>query len=782
MSSAIEKIHYNVNLVKNQSYIFVGRLKNPYAISLSKSSWNKAFKVFWNKYQIKETDMRQKTATFTSPHYFDLTTGQYNVLVTSPYHEDFGGIILSIDYNSKTGLYEYQCQDFSRKYQGKFNLINKNNNYYDLLRLFITKLAVANKNGRVSSNKLSKFKSSLAGLRPIHYYDQKVWENGINFNPMLNVQQMIFKDVSYIEAIRDLVFSTGAYIDVYFDKYGVLQVEPFSKQDWIENGIYLTTPELASSKFKFDTTNIITNVIVNSEDKLKAGNYYSSDKLVRLDLSAFFGNMTATIENPNKSDSPTIKTKTSTKTKQKEGKGITVFMNIDHIHGKSADKKLMKDIGKYLKKRGYKVEYGGIGPSYHYSQINRVKKGGIYLCIYGGACAGTLREHWSSSHYKNVLKKKKAKMVVAFLSPPASDITHLKWLPRAHDDNFSPRSFKGVKNPFKKLLNAGIGVVVGKNAKEIASKFPNFKLDTAKKVNKIVKQTIDVNTANYLNNEMIEARNRISESVRDLLSLKITLPLGNPLLKRLHTNMFLFTELPEEFVLENFSTIAEVLNSNYNRFVGYSLNRWYIEGVTINNDGSNFNMELDVNPFPSSVRKYREGRLKLEDDYKSAIESKNKNNSRNATTSSSKNHTLKGGEGKTIDNLVRRIVKKETDELKKAKLIHEWLKKNVRYGSYVCSRYNSAEKCYKNRRHLNCADTSRLTASMMRSAGLNCYVVHRTRKGGHFWTIIVIDGKKYASDQTGNGSAWNTVWTSSGRVKASNGGKYTKRCGKEPSC
>ena len=78
----------------------------------------------------------------------------------------------------------------------------------------------------------------------------------------------------HIEAIRNLVFSTGAHIDVYFNKYGVLQIEPFSKEDWLQSGIYLTTPELASSKFKFDTTNIITGVVVNSQDSLKKGHSY----------------------------------------------------------------------------------------------------------------------------------------------------------------------------------------------------------------------------------------------------------------------------------------------------------------------------------------------------------------------------------------------------------------------------------------------------------------------------------------------------------------------------
>ena len=464
-------------------------------------------------------------------------------------------------------------------------------------------------------------------------------------------------------------------------------------------------------------------------------------------------------------------------------------MNIDNIHSKSADMKLMKDIGKLLKKRGYKVEIGGIGPGYHYSQINRVKKNGIYMCIYGGACAGTLKEHWESNHYKSVLKKKKAKMVIAFLSPPSTNIHNLKWLPRAHDDNFSPSSFRGVNNPEKKMLDAGIGVVIGKNAKEIASKFPNFQTTTkkttsSKKTTKKTTKPISTNTAMYINNEMASARNRLSDSIRDLLSFKLTLPLGNPLLKRLHTNMFLYTELPEEFVLENFSTLAEVLNSTYNRYVGYALNRWYIETVTITNDGTRFDAELELNPFPSTIKKYRESRMKLENDYKSAVQSKSTSSSKTTkkSTNSSKNTTLKGGEGKTIDNLVKKIIGDETNELKKAKLIHEWLRKNVRYSGYECTKYNTPEKCYNNRRHLNCADTARLTASMMRSAGLKCYIVHRTYNGGHFWTIIEINGKKYASDQTGDGSAWNTVWAKSGRTTVSNGGSYSRKNGKVPDC
>lgn len=155
---------------------------------------------------------------------------------------------------------------------------------------------------------------------------------------------------------------------------------------------------------------------------------------------------------------------------------------------------------------------------------------------------------------------------------------------------------------------------------------------------------------------------------------------------------------------------------------------------------------------------------------------------KSSSESSGSNSELAGGEGETIDSLVEKIVGDETNELKKCKLVHQWLKENVRYSRYDCTRYNTPEKCLENKVHLNCADTARLTRAMMASAGLDCYVVHRTTNGGHFWVIIEIDGKKYASDQTGNGSEFNTVWAKSGRTSVSDGGSYTRKNGKNPDC
>ena len=271
------------------------------------------------------------------------------------------------------------------------------------------------------------------------------------------------------------------------------------------------------------------------------------------------------------------------------------------------------------------------------------------------------------------------------------------------------------------------------------------------------------------------AKNEIVESIRDLLSLKVTLPLGNPDLKNVHTNQFCQTELPKEFLLENFGIIAKALNSTYNRNVGYTVNKWYIESRTITNDGNKFTMDLELNPFASTLIQYSDNKDSYVKAYTDALNQQNQNNTTNTTVpSATGNTTIKGGEGKVIDDLAKKIVGKETDALKKAKLIHEWLIKNVTYKLYSCSKYKSAESAYNNRSHLNCADTARLTRALMSSAGLDAQVVHYYHPSkGHFWTMITINGKKYFSDATSKTRKFNTVW---------NNYKSYSVNGKNPSC
>jgi hypothetical protein len=56
------------------------------------------------------------------------------------------------------------------------------------------------------------------------------------------------------------------------------------------------------------------------------------------------------------------------------------------------------------------------------------------------------------SYYKKLVASKK---VFSVWIPPATDITGLAWLPRSHDDTFSPSSFTGLAHPDQYLLSNG---------------------------------------------------------------------------------------------------------------------------------------------------------------------------------------------------------------------------------------------------------------------------------------------------------------------------------------
>ena len=293
----------------------------------------------------------------------------------------------------------------------------------------------------------------------------------------------------------------------------------------------------------------------------------------------------------------------------------------------------------------------------------------------------------------------------------------------------------------------------------------------------------------------MKAKDLITEHARDYLTAKVKIPLGNPALKNVHTNQFLFMEFPSDFSLQNWETIAKALNSSETRYGGYSKTRWYIEGCTIDVDmKGKAEMSLDLNAFASTTKEFTEGYRALTTAYEDAV-NKTVSSTKATTTSSTKqttnavsngkNTTLKGGEGSFIDNKVKSIVGNETDALKKAKLIHEHIRSKQKYAYYTDSKYSSAKACYEHIKAINCADMSRLTASMMRSAGIDCYVVHSTC---HYYTVLKINGKLYCSDNASSASTgrdFNKYWKGSSchsgsTVYFKGKSSYDKVCGKTP--
>lgn len=125
------------------------------------------------------------------------------------------------------------------------------------------------------------------------------------------------------------------------------------------------------------------------------------------------------------------------------------------------------------------------------------------------------------------------------------------------------------------------------------------------------------------------------------------------------------------------------------------------------------------------------------------------------TNISSSESGVAGGQGETIDELVKEWVGDETNELSKAKLVHQGLiEYGIHYKTYPDSIYHTPENCLKHAHSgLNCGDTAILTNSCMRSAGLNSYIVLRCDHE-HYFTVIPIDGKKHYSDLTDGDSGY----------------------------
>ena len=456
----------------------------------------------YTKYNIKETDMRVKTASFTSPDYIDLTTSQYVVLISSKYHENFSGYVLDVEYDPETSLYTYQCQDWSRKYINHAEMIwdGSRNIYTHLISLLtnleIDKIFSSEKKKLPNSYPKSakdRFKPVLSGLKGIGHYDQSLYEgNKYKGNPFKNKPKFIARGKTKIEIIRNLVFSQLGFFDIWFNDRGILQIEPISKKDWEKTGLHLTTNAAMKQKYKFSTTNAITRAYVEGTGT-NVGKGYNLNNLKsgKLDLTLFFGKITSDIKDPvqqqtttttHKSTTSTSKSKTTTTNKDNPygTKRKEVWITIDNIFGKSADKKIMNDFAREVQKAGWTTHVGNVGPSYHYAHAPGYSWAGkvwnaVWFVIYGGACAGTLNEAATARWYRKPLVDRGSRTVVGFIHPPCGDIRkggkYYSYLQRAHDDNFSPPSFRGISNPGKFLTNKAIPWMYAKDGKSLAQSF-----------------------------------------------------------------------------------------------------------------------------------------------------------------------------------------------------------------------------------------------------------------------------------------------------------------------
>jgi hypothetical protein len=467
------------------THIYIGVLGNAKPL-ISKVLEENMSEIPWVKYSIKETDMRVKTASFTAPTQLDLTNGVYLVKIVSKLHENFTGFVLSDDYTENTdGTYTYQCQDMSRQYQGKFEGIYRGDvTNHRIIKSLLTRNVLPGA-AKITDEIKETYKNIWSGLRPLAMYQGKLYSNPIATNMMENKPKMIVKNKSFIEVIREICHANG-YVDVYFNEDGTLQLKPLAIKDWQQTGLILSAGETASRQFKFDTTNAITGVEIQSTDNTKIGKVYTAKSVTGLDLEVFFGSNYASVSNPQQTT--TSNKATTNATKKSADKKTTTnpdnpyktkrkYLLIDGDGGET--KSFLNKIAEHIRKGGWKVDVdGNIGPGAHSRNKGKVKNG-CYMPVYNGLCAGTINE-MPKSYYGGVVKKNGSVLCPAWdtrtwqsakMKQYRKGFTKLSYLKRAWDDNFSPSSFKGISNPAKFMTNKGIKYCVGDSAALIAKQF-----------------------------------------------------------------------------------------------------------------------------------------------------------------------------------------------------------------------------------------------------------------------------------------------------------------------
>ena len=281
------------------------------------------------------------------------------------------------------------------------------------------------------------------------------------------------------------------------------------------------------------------------------------------------------------------------------------------------------------------------------------------------------------------------------------------------------------------------------------------------------------------NQELIkksESLKKVTEHARDYLTLTLTIPLGNKALKKVHTNQWLFTDLPKEFDLANWTILADALNANANRYEGYVKNRWYIEAVDISVEaGGKAEMKLTLNAFASSQTPYSEAMRDMRNAYTDAKNKQNNNNNNNNNANNSNSVTNKTSvinESNVkkysipdkIVNKIKSLCKLSNTDEANVKAWFNWMNDNVDWWEYTDHRYS--EETVMSQGGGNCVDNSRLFRMGCLALGLKCnYVQGKSCCSGgecanHQWNKVYINGKGIEVDTGRQSASWGSHWGS----------------------
>ena len=240
-------------------------------------------------------------------------------------------------------------------------------------------------------------------------------------------------------------------------------------------GTYKIQINFTGSKgFKKSTRTAKIKIIPNYNAKIIAKN--RTAELGSNDTVKYSVQLVNTLGTPISGETVKLKVKCNNFTSG-TGKKITkktIVLSSDGIINKEVDTKRLNDMAKLLRAKGYKVIVSGVGPNYHVSDIKKYKNVCVFSLV-GGIDSGMFVD-MASSYYQYYLKKNKNQFVLGCHRVSTNhDLGNKTWMKRAHDDNYSPKSFKGIYFPGSYLnKKVHINYVYGSNASEFVTNFLKY--------------------------------------------------------------------------------------------------------------------------------------------------------------------------------------------------------------------------------------------------------------------------------------------------------------------
>lgn len=712
------------------------------------NQWTLPKEVPFSEFTITESDLRVKTAEFESPYDIDLTKGRVCCWIQRKWGDNFGGVILSKEFDADTGIYTYSCQDWNRLLNNKVYVILAGDiTTYDIIKILLVKMGLStdglheidyydetledipddddpsesltgNSDKVVSSSTPAEDDNNNTKDRDVGTSKEQKADEDTKNNPFKLKPTGLYDKVTALDFIRTLILKAGATIDFYMDENGVPRFEKYEKETWLKERWYLIDTDVYDTKLKFNITDMITQVAVKRVDALNADStLYTSEKLVGVNLAKYFGVMGDVVDNPMANAGNDINGGGETQT---SGDTITVTgkPSCGHCSGKSPYSNVTRS---YVNKCPF-CGKTNLTDTPKDPNRGRIPEGEI-TCGDGHAPY----DNGCDADFCINCGHEKMSRDAAQLTPVGA-------------------SFDG----------GDTGSSSGTAASTTSGGSTTSATGTSSSSDTFV-------TVEDLKKNKQTARIQMSQAIRNMFNFTLKLP-GE--FKNMHTNSFCMLLSSETFLIENLPEIGKKLDGKFTRYSGYERNRYYIEEVvTSYSANGGCHTELKLNPFASDYCNFAKQQIQAEVALASATGGGSGGlanaNGNDCPDNSMRTNRISVGYGgsatsQTPSEAALAVVgNKEGSYAEVAKKystpqdILNHLHGMFHYVGYSDNRPGDCprEQYSSGSLHMNCAGAAWIVKCVFDCKGWKNYILHGSPCGtGHYWNCVQINGQWIMGD------------------------------------